>query len=131
MPVTVEILINGSQVESVNNVPSQPGMNVQQAMEAAYIANPSLQSVLRFDARFFGPMGYELMMLNGISVQSGADKTTFLFWELLVDGVEPSRGIDETPVQDGDVVTWNYIRYGSEKHDGTRREEIHKILVSS
>jgi uncharacterized protein DUF4430 len=130
MAVTVEISINGAQVTSVQNVPYEPGMNVQQAMEAAYAANEPLQNVLRFDARFFGSSGYELMMLDGISAQTGADGMSFFFWELLVNGAESPTGMDATTVHDGDVIAWNYTMYENAKHAGTRHEEIRKILTS-
>lgn len=129
MSITVEILVSGNPAESVGGVPYTPGMNVQQAMEAVYVDSPPLHDVLAFEASYFGPaLGYELVGLDAIRVQAGAENSAYLFWQLSINGQVSPSGMDQTAVDDSDVVSWNYIPYLNDQHDGTRHQEIRKAL---
>jgi hypothetical protein len=127
MALSVTISVLGQQVTKVSNVPFTQGMNVQQAMEGAY-ATPPITEVKGFSLRYFGALGYELVTLDSISGQAGGDKTTFLFWELQINGQFVQHGIDETYPKDGDAIEWNYICYSEERHAGTRYEKIRDLI---
>ena len=90
MSLTLHIEIDETPIETITGVPHIPGDNVQQVLEAAYVANPSLSKVLSFSAQYWGTLGYELLMLDAVSNQDAADGT-FLFWELLLTAPSPRQ----------------------------------------
>jgi hypothetical protein len=99
-------------------------MNVQQAMETAY----GTEQGYAFALQYFGDdLGYEATMIDNIVQQAGTD--AFLFWELSVNGNVSSTGIDETMLEDGDAVEWNYTAYNSGTHDATRYKRIRQIAL--
>lgn len=124
MALTMNISVMNSQVTSIPNIPYRQNMNVQQAMEAAY--DPP---IVAFTLQFFGSPGYELMNLDSLANQVGGDGNTFLFWELLINGQFSQTGIDETILNDGDVIGWNYTSYTEDLHAGTRYETMRNIIA--
>ncbi len=121
MSVSMTISIHGQLLRTLNDISWQSGMNVQQAMEAAY----GSEAGYSFAIQFFGPdLRYEAVILDNISQQAGAD--AFLFWELSVNGQISRVGIDETILFDGDRIEWNYTRYLADRHDETKYQKIRK-----
>ncbi len=125
MTVRVTLSVFGNEIAAIDNVPFVTGTNVQQVMESAYAAGTSpLQGVVEFTLKYYGPsFGYELLTLNSISLQVGADGTA-VFWELLINGQIADTGIDSTFPADGDSVQWNYTTYSADRHSGTRYEAL-------
>ncbi len=98
-------------------------MNVQQAMESAYG-----DSGYGFVVQYFGAqLGYELITLDGITSQNGSDE--YLFWQLSINGDVAHQGIDETELNDGDLIGWNYTRYIEEQHGKGRRGAIRQRVI--
>jgi Domain of unknown function (DUF4430) len=130
MGLTVTISIFDDQIATIATVPYRSGMNVQQAIESAYDANPASRSVLEFAVQFFGSsLGYELTTLDAIASQAGGDGLSWLFWELLINGQPSPAGIDETFPAANDTIGWNYTLY-SARHAGTRYEAIRRELAN-
>jgi hypothetical protein len=124
MSVQMTISINGQLDRTFDDIPWQSGMNVQQAMESAF----GLESGCDFALQYFGStLGYEAIMIDNISQQAGTD--AFLFWELSVNGDVSSTGIDETILNDGNEVEWNYTAYSSNTHDSTRYKQLKQIAL--
>lgn len=124
MSVQVTISINGQLDRTFDDVPWKSGMNVQQAMESAF----GLENGYDFALQYFGPtLGYEAIMIDNISQQAGTD--AFLFWELSVNGNVSNTGIDETVLNDGDEIEWNYKPYSSDTHDSTRYKQLKQIAL--
>jgi len=127
MALTVTISVLGTQVAVVDNISYVSGMNVQQVMEAAYAAEMTTpqKGIVEYTLEYYGPsLGYEVLTLNSISLQVGADGATTLFWELLINGQMSSTGIDSTFPADGDSIQWNYTSYSSDRHSGTKYEAL-------
>ena len=122
MSVQMTISINGQLERTFDDISWQSGMNVQQAMESAY----GTESGYAFAIQYFGAdLGYEAIMIDNVFQQAGTD--AFLFWELSINGNVSSTGIDETRLNDGDAVEWNYTPYVAEIHDSTRYKRIRQI----
>jgi hypothetical protein len=123
MTLGITINVNNVQIATIDDIPFIQGMNVQQAMEAAYDMQHA--PAFGYSLRYYGsPLGYEVTELDGLSQQAGADANTYLFWELLINGAFSQHGIDSTFPADGDQIEWNYIYYAEERHSGTRYEKL-------
>jgi hypothetical protein len=129
MALSVSISVLSEPIAKISNVEFTQGMNVQQAMEVAYATPPVNTEVTQFSLQYFGSLGYELVALGSISGQAGADKTAYLFWEMLINGQYSPYGIDETHPNDGDAIEWNYVGYTANRHDGTRYEQIRDLVL--
>ncbi len=80
-------------------------------MERAYHAGTGYS----FTLQYFGQaLGYEVMSIDGVTGQSGTD--LFLFWEFSVNGSIATKGIDQTVLNDGDKIGWNFTSYDITKH---------------
>lgn len=119
MSIKMTISINGQLDRTFPRITWHSGMNVQNAMEIAY----GTEQGYDFALQYFGPdLGYEVVMIDNISQQAGSD--AFLFWQLSINGAISRTGIDETSLNDGDEVEWNYTPYTSESHDQTRYKHL-------
>lgn len=123
MTVSITISVNGQLVRQINNVPWQANMSGQNAMEQAYGVTG-----YSFQLQYFGSqLGYEVVSIDSIAMQAGTDG--FVFWQFSVNGVLASQGIDETFLNDGDQIEWNYTLYTEATH-GTSRYAAIKQQVS-
>lgn len=124
MSIQMTISINGQVDRTFPDIAWQSGMNVQQAMETAF----GSESGYDFALQYFGPdLRYEAIMIDNIFQQAGTD--IFLFWQLSVNGDVSKTGIDETILNDGDEVEWNYITYSSETHGQTRYKRLREAVL--
>lgn len=122
MSITMTLSLSGSQISEIDNIPYTLNMNVQQAMEAAYGLTPG--HTYNFSLQYFGTsLGYEVVTLDSIANQAGSDPGAYIFWALYINGQLPPTGIDETTLNDGDQIGWNYQPYSAEAHAGTRYEK--------
>jgi hypothetical protein len=132
MSLNMNIIVCGTEVASVSGIPYREGMNVQQALEAAYDADPGERQVLDYRLQYFGAsLGYELVAIDAISSQAGGDGASWLFWELLINGQWSSTGIDQTFPADGDTIGFSYTTYVTERHAGSRYEQLHAAVRGS
>ncbi|WFT96807.1 DUF4430 domain-containing protein [Bradyrhizobium barranii] len=58
------------------------------------------------------------MSIDNIASQTGAD--AFLFWEFSVNGAVANKGVDQTTLNNGDQIGWNFTIYNAVMH-GTGR----------
>ena len=120
MTVTISIENSPAPVPQITVAWTQ-GMNVQQALEAAYDQVQQAQpGGFRYGLEYYGgfqqpPLGYMLVMVDGVSDEP--DQGTF--WELLVNDVAAQSGIDSTILNDGDHVTLRNDVYLEEAHGAT------------
>jgi hypothetical protein len=116
--VTITISVNGQSIRQINNVPWQTNMNGQDAMEHAY---GSLG--YSFLLQYFGPqLGYEVVSIDSIASQAGTD--AFLFWEFSINGAVATKGVDQTKLNDGDKIGWNFTAYNAAAHGAGRYAAI-------
>jgi len=119
MTVSMTISVNGQSIRQITNVPWQANVNAQQAMEQAYGSGAGYSFLLQY----FGPqLGYEVVSIDNIASQAGTD--AFLFWEFSVNGNVANQGIDETTLNDGDQIGWNFRKYDPSIHGATRYAAI-------
>jgi hypothetical protein len=118
MAISITISVNGQSIRQIKNVPWQAEMNGQDAMEHAYGS-----AGYSFLLQYFGPqLGYEVVSIDNMASQSGTD--AFLFWEFSVNGVVASKGVDQTTLNDGDQIGWNYTVYNASAHGASRYAAI-------
>lgn len=103
-----------------------PGMNAQQAMEAAFIAQ-SPAGEFTYALQYYGKLGYLVIMVNETyeSFMSSADP--YYYWEFLVNGSPASQGIDQTILNSGDQVGFELQNYNSARHSGTTIGVKHEL----
>lgn len=127
MSITMTLSLNGNEISQVNNIPFTAGMNIQQAMEAAYGLTPGHS--YNFSLQYFGTeLGYEVVTLDSIANQIGSDPNSYLFWALYINGTFSPTGIDSTVLQDGDQIGWDFEGFSPEAHAGTRHEQVRDAL---
>lgn len=86
------------------------GMNVQQALEQAYSNTPS--GTFTYALQYFGSAyGYLVLMINETYESFNSKQSPFFFWEFILNGQIASNGIDQTILNDGDVVTFDFTVY--------------------
>jgi Domain of unknown function (DUF4430) len=128
MPVDVSIIVENA---APINVPWQPNMNVQTALEAAYNLiqdSTKFSFAIEFFGTYqgppYGPLGYMVIMLNGTFDLPNQGK----YWALLVNGKYATKGIDLTPLSPGDQVQFFNEPYSAQKHVNSAVEHRHKSL---
>jgi hypothetical protein len=127
MTVKITVSITGVPAAEIDQIPYQPHMNVQLALEAGY--NLHSDKAFNFSLQYFGStLGYEVITLDSIANQVGSDSGAYVFWALYVNGTLSPTGIDGTHLNDGDTIEWNYEAFEPAQHGGTHHEEIRNIL---
>jgi hypothetical protein len=131
MAVTITVSITGVKVREIDQISYHPHMNVQSAMEEAY--NLHSDRAFNFSLQYFGSnLGYEVTVLDGIANQVGSDfdSHAYVFWALSINGTFSPTGIDDTHLNDGDSIEWNYQAFEPAQHGGTRHEKIRDLLTA-
>jgi Domain of unknown function (DUF4430) len=119
MAVSITISVNSQSIRQISDVPWHANMNGQDAMEHAYGSGAGYS----FQLQYFGPqLGYEVVSIDNISSQAGTD--AYLFWEFSVNGTVAKKGVDETTLNDGDQIGWNFTVYNSLTHGASRYAAI-------
>jgi len=127
MALKMTLSITDVPVAEIDQIPYQSGMTVQLAMEEAY--NFHSDKAFNFSLQYFGSdLGYEVITLDTIANQVGSDSDTYVFWALSINGALSPTGIDNTVLNDGDSIEWNYQAFEPARHGGTRHEQIRDLL---
>ena len=108
--VSLEVVGDGT-----TDVAWTQGMNVQQALEEAH----NLAPTLTFGLQYFGSFGYLVEMINGTYDTFLPTEGPAYYWELSVNGSASQYGIDGTILNDGDSVSFEFVRYDQSAHAGT------------
>ncbi|MNV06774.1 hypothetical protein D3C71_971730 [compost metagenome] len=102
------------------------GMNVQQAMEKAYNAQ---SGKFTYSLQYFGSsLGYLVSMINETYESFYFKEGPFFFWEFLVNGTVATHGIDNTTLNDGDVVTFEFIVYSQSTNAASTTHAKYNLL---
>jgi hypothetical protein len=102
--VSVTATILGNKIVNIPDVPWTGGMNAQQALEGAY--NQREDPHYGFALEYYGTqLGYFVEEIDQIGDQPG------VYWEFLVNGTPSPTGIDTTPLNFGDAVSFVYQYY--------------------
>jgi hypothetical protein len=120
MANTISIKVEGGA--TISNVPFTTGMNVQQALEAAYnsFSNPPNIPTISFWLEYYGTsLGYLVTNMDGVTQQGSK------YWMLYVNGILATEGIDSTILSDNDVVSFKYESYSEEIHGHTIMKQFH------
>ncbi|MFC0515124.1 DUF4430 domain-containing protein [Mucilaginibacter angelicae] len=100
-------------------VPWQQGMNGQTAIEAAYNAL-SPQKSFTYVLQYYGSqLGYLVEMINGTYDSFLSTYAPYFFWDFIVNGTASNTGIDNTTINDGDIITFTYTTYNAISHADT------------
>ena len=103
-----------------------PGMNGQSALESVY--NSSNHGNFTFSLQYYGSeLGYLVDMINETYDTFISKYEPYFFWEFLINGVEVKTGIDSTPINDGDKITFQFIVYNSKMHQNNMLHEKYKL----
>ncbi len=86
----------------------EEGMNVQNALELAYVQN---NTNFTYSIQYYGSLGYLVDKINETYDTFISKYEPFFFWELYVNGNVSQYGIDKTILNDGDVVVFVYSVY--------------------
>ena len=131
MDTAVSITVSDAQPIEV---PWNPGMNVQQALEATYnrVENAN---VFSFAIEFFGtyqslpygPLGYMVVMLNG--TYDLPDQSQY--WALYINNIPATKGVDNSFLNSGDSVLFLNEPYSEQKHSKSAVALRHKIQHTS
>lgn len=92
------------------------GMNVQQAVEGAYNKAPT---EFNYSLQYYGTLGYLVSMINETYDSYISTADPFYFWEFLVNGTPSSTGIDQTILNDSDVITFEFQAYNAQIDPGS------------
>lgn len=107
--MTVKLAIVGGPETDVQ---WSSGMTGQTALERA---EDNLGSEFIYCIEYYGSgLGYLVNMINETYDTFASSASPFFYWEFLVNGSPSSTGIDQTVLQDGDVVTFEFTTYESE-----------------
>ncbi|MNJ90830.1 hypothetical protein D3C87_84700 [compost metagenome] len=102
------------------------GMNVQQAIEVAY---NNQSGKFTYSLQYFGTaLGYLVSMINETYESFYFKEGPFFFWEFSVNGVVATKGIDNTVLKDGDVVTFEFIVYNSSTNAASTTHTKYNLL---
>lgn len=120
MSISLTISVNGAIVRTLPPITFTPGMNAQNALEAAYVPGGSYGFLLQY----FGALGYEVVTIDQIAAQQGTDAS--FYWQFFYNGSSAEQGLDATLLSDGDQLNFSYTSYDAAQHSGTRLEAIHR-----
>jgi Domain of unknown function (DUF4430) len=120
--VTVEVYGGPSAT-----VPWEQGITALQAMERAQeVIEPNPDEQFTFALQYFTGIGYLVIMINETYdsfISRGGEKASpFFFWQFLVNGSPAARSVDNTELNAGDVVRFEFEIFVSERHRGTTLE---------
>ena len=102
------------------------GMNGQNALQSAY--DSSTQGDFTFSLQYYGAnLGYLVDMINEMYDTFISKYEPYFFWDFLVNGKISSTGIDSTPINDGDTITFQFITYNSKTHQNTTLQTKYKL----
>ncbi|GGD06886.1 DUF4430 domain-containing protein [Hyunsoonleella pacifica] len=115
------------------NVTWYQGMNGQNALQSAY--NSSTQGSFTFSLQYYGTQfGYLVDMINETYDTFISKYEPYFFWQFLVNGTVSPTGIDATTINDGDVITFQFVTYNAETHKNTALEakyNLKKLMISA
>ena len=109
------------------------GMNGQNALESAY--NNSKHGDFTFSLQYYGAsLGYLVDMINETYDTFASTYEPYFFWEFLVNGTVSSTGIDNTTINDGDTISFEFVTYNIQTHNNTTLQakyKLKKLMISN
>jgi len=101
-------------------------MSGQSALESAY--NSSTKGDFTFSLQYYGTkLGYLVDMINETHDTYISKYEPYFFWEFLLNGKISSTGIDHTQINDGDTITFQFVRYNATIHQHTTLQSKYKL----
>lgn len=108
--MTIKVSITGGPSTTVAWT---SGMNAQQALELAEDAFGDEEFI--FSLEYYGSsLGYLVNMINETYDTFKSTSSPFFYWEFLVNGKPSPTGIDQTTLNDNDVVSFEFTTYNRE-----------------
>lgn len=102
------------------------GMNGQQVLEEAF--NAAASGDFTFSLQYYGTdLGYLVDMINETYDTFISKYEPFFFWQFLVNGIPATKGIDSTIINDGDVISFQFVTYNQESHENTTLQAKYKL----
>jgi len=98
-------------------VPWTAKMNLQDALEWAFNNRGTIN--FTYSLQYFGSnLGYLVCMINETfdSTVSNYNYTPYYFWDIIVNNVSATTGIDHILLNDGDAVEFSFILYQPTVH---------------
>jgi hypothetical protein len=96
------------------SVPYTKGMNVEQAMQGAF--NNQTNAIFTYNTQYYGTiLGNLVTMINETyeSFPALNSYNPFYYWELLINNVPAISGINNTILNDNDIVTFELTFYST------------------
>lgn len=105
----------------------EQGMSALRALELAQeIIEPNPNEQFTFALQYFAGIGYLLIMINetydSFISRGGEQATPFFYWQFLVNRKPAAHSVDQTKLNAGDVVRFEFEMFVAEKHAGTTLE---------
>lgn len=109
------------------DVPWTQGMSALNALEKAQeLIEPDPNEQFTFALQYFTGHGYLVIMINETYdsfISRGGEKASpFFYWQFLVNGSPASKSVDNTKVNAGDVIRFEFEMFVSERHRSTLME---------
>ena len=127
--ITIKIKGGPSFTASYSN-----GMNAQTALEEV-INDPANKGLFTFMLQYYGSgLGYLVDMINGTYdtvITTNNTGQPYYFWDFVHNHHHANKGIDNTFLEDGDEIGFDFERYVPEQHEGTNREAKFKSKTTS
>ena len=112
-------------------VPHSDGLTALRAMELAQAQiEPDPNEQFTFALQFFTGLGYLVIMINetydSFISRGGETATPFFYWQFLVNGQPAAQSVDNTALNPGDTVSFEFEMFVAERHRGTVLEAKHR-----
>jgi|GEM_PF-3349457 len=130
--------INGATTLFTYEVPFESKINVQTLLETAFDSNQTQANPdpFSYDLEYFGYsqinnypgfLGYSIESINGLNAKQSGNVT--YYWELLVNDIVSTTGIDTTFPNPNATVTLSYVEYSLDTAS-SHQKTIHERRIA-
>ena len=103
------------------------GMIALDALEEAY-NKQYFSGPFTYSIQYYGrSVGYLVNMLNETYDSFASKHEPYYFWEFMVNNEAAPSGIDNTLIEDGDVLSFSYVTYTAKIHAQTTLQSKYKM----
>ncbi|MEM8999938.1 MAG: DUF4430 domain-containing protein [Bacteroidota bacterium] len=103
------------------------GMNGRDALQNAYNASKN-QGDFTFSLQYYGSkLGYLVDMINETYDTFISKYEPYYFWEFLINGKTSQTGIDQTVLNDNDIISFQFVAYTTNTHVNTTLQTKYKL----
>ena len=123
--ITVSII--GGESYAVDYIPE---MNGQEALQAAYNKAKLQGSEFTYSLQYYGTsLGYLVDMINETYDTFKSNYSPYYYWQFLLNGSPSNSGIDQTILNDGDIIECELTTNNTDFDVGTAIEVKHNSRI--